>query len=229
MPIIKIAKEYERGVIFRLGRLAGTRGPGLFFVVPVVEEVKIMDLRTITLDVPPQDIITEDNIPVKVNAVLYFKVVNPEKAIIEIEDYMLATSQISQTSLRSVLGRVELDELLSHRDELNEELQKIIDEATDPWGIKVSAVEIKDVEIPQEMKRAIARQAEAERERRARVILSKGEFEAAEKLRDAGDLLGADPITLRYLEAITDVAKEKNSTILFPVEMLRMLKKDYKE
>ncbi|MBN2014373.1 MAG: slipin family protein [Candidatus Altiarchaeota archaeon] len=226
MVLIKIAKEYERGVIFRLGRLAGTRGPGLFIVIPGMEEAVIIDLRVVTLDVPPQDIITEDNVPVKVNAVIYFRIVDPERSVIEIKDYMLATSQISQTSLRSTLGRVELDELLSHREKLNEELQLIIDKATDPWGIKVTAVEIKDVEIPESMKRAIAKQAEAERERRARVILSKGEYEAAEKLRDAGDLLGADPISLRYLEAITDVSKEHNTTILFPVEMIKFLKKE---
>jgi regulator of protease activity HflC (stomatin/prohibitin superfamily) len=223
---VKIAREYERGVIFRLGRLAGTRGPGVFMVIPGMEEAVIVDLRTITLDVPPQDIITEDNVPVKVNAVVYFKVVDPERCIVEIKDYMLATSLISQTSLRSILGRVELDELLSHRENLNNELQKIIDKATDPWGIKVSAVEIKDVEIPESMRRAIAKQAEAERERRARVILSKGEYEAAEKLRDAGDLLGAEPITLRYLEAITDASKEHNMTILFPMEMMKFFKKE---
>jgi regulator of protease activity HflC (stomatin/prohibitin superfamily) len=222
---VKIAREYERGVIFRLGRLAGTRGPGVFMVIPGMEDVVMVDLRTITLDVPPQDIITEDNVPVKVNAVVYFKVVDPERCVVEIRDYMQATSLISQTSLRSILGRVELDELLSHRENLNNELQKVIDKATDPWGIKVSAVEIKDVEIPESMRRAIAKQAEAERERRARVILSKGEYEAAEKLRDAGDLLGAEPITLRYLEAITDASKEHNMTILFPVEMMKFLKK----
>jgi regulator of protease activity HflC (stomatin/prohibitin superfamily) len=223
---VKIAREYERGVIFRLGRLAGTRGPGVFMVIPGMEDAVMVDLRTITLDVPPQDIITEDNVPVKVNAVVYFKVVDPERCVVEIKDYMLATSLISQTSLRSILGRVELDELLSHRDNLNTELQKVIDKATDPWGIKVSAVEIKDVEIPESMRRAIAKQAEAERERRARVILSKGEYEAAEKLRDAGDLLGAEPITLRYLEAITDASKEHNMTILFPVEMMKFLRKE---
>jgi regulator of protease activity HflC (stomatin/prohibitin superfamily) len=223
---VKIAKEYERGVIFRLGRLAGTRGPGVFMVIPGMEEAVMVDLRTITLDVPPQDIITEDNVPVKVNAVVYFKVVDPERCVIEIKDYMLATSLISQTSLRGILGRVELDELLSHRENLNNELQKVIDKATDPWGIKVSAVEIKDVEIPESMRRAIAKQAEAERERRARVILSKGEYEAAEKLRDAGDLLGAEPITLRYLEAITDASKEHNMTILFPMEMMKFFKKE---
>jgi regulator of protease activity HflC (stomatin/prohibitin superfamily) len=222
---VKIAREYERGVIFRLGRLAGTRGPGIFMVVPGMEDAVMVDLRMITLDVPPQDIITEDNVPVKVNAVVYFKVVDPEKCVVEIKDYMQATSLISQTSLRSILGRVELDELLSHRENLNNELQKVIDKATDPWGIKVSAVEIKDVEIPESMRRAIAKQAEAERERRARVILSKGEYEAAEKLRDAGDLLGAEPITLRYLEAITDASKEHNMTILFPVEMMKFLRK----
>ncbi len=228
MPIIKIAKEYERGVVFRLGRLQGTRGPGLFLIAPGFEEVVMVDLRVITLDVPPQDIITEDNVPVRVNAVVYFRVVDPEKVVIEIKDYMTATSQISQTSLRSILGGTKLDELLSHREKLNTALQSIIDEATDPWGIKVTAVEIKDVELPEDMKRSIAKQAEAERERRARIILSQGEYEAAEKLRDAGDLLGADAITLRYLEAITDVAKEKNSTILFPVEMMKFIRKEGK-
>jgi len=224
MPL-RIAKEYERGVIFRLGRLVGTRGPGLFVLVPFIEDMVRVDLRIITLDVPPQDIITEDNVPVKVNAVVYFRIVDPERSVVEIEDYMMATSEISQTSLRSVLGKAELDELLSQREKLNEELQRIIDEATDPWGIKVTAVEMKHVEIPEEMRRAIAKQAEAERARRARVIQAKGEYEAAEKLREAGDVLGADPISLRYLEAISDVAKEQNTTILFPMEMTKLLRK----
>ena len=224
MPL-RIAKEYERGVIFRLGRLVGTRGPGLFVLLPVLEDMVKIDLRIITLDVPPQDIITEDNVPVRVNAVVYFRVVDPERAVVEIQDYMMATSQISQTSLRSVLGKAELDEVLSQREKLNEELQRIIDEATDQWGIKVTAVEIKHVEIPEDMQRAIAKQAEAERARRARIILAKGEYEAAEKLRDAGNVLGADPITLRYLEAISDVAKEQNTTILFPMEMMKLLRK----
>jgi regulator of protease activity HflC (stomatin/prohibitin superfamily) len=224
MPL-KIAREYERGVIFRLGRLVGTRGPGLFVLVPFLEEMKRIDLRIVTLDVPPQDIITQDNIPVKVNAVVYFRVVDPEKAVVEIEDYMVATSEISQTTLRCVLGKVELDDLLAQREKLNDALQKIIDEATDPWGIKVTAVEIKHVEIPEDMQRAIAKQAEAERARRARIILAKGEYEAAEKLRDAGNVLGADPISLRYLEAISDVAREKNTTILFPMDMMKLLRK----
>lgn len=224
MPF-RIVKEYERGVIFRLGRLVGTRGPGLFILVPFLEDMVKIDLRIVTLDVPPQDIITGDNVPVKVNAVVYFRVVDPERAVVEIKDYMRATSEISQTSLRSVLGGVELDELLSHRDKLNLELWKIIDEATDPWGIKVTAVEMKHVEIPEDMRRAIAKQAEAERARRARIILAKGEFEAAEKLKDAGIVLGADPIALRYLEAISDVAREKNTIILFPLEMMKLLRK----
>lgn len=226
---VKICREYERGVIFRLGRLIGLKGPGLFLIIPIVDQMVKIDLRIITLDVPPQDTITEDNIPVKVNAVVYFKVVDPQRAVVEIENYLIATSQISQTSLRSVLGKADLDELLSEREKLNAELQTIIDEATDPWGIKVTAVEIKHVEIPEEMQRAIAKQAEAERARRARVILAEGEYQAAEKLKMAGDVLGADPISLRYMETITDAAKEPNVTVLFPVEMLKLLRKSKKE
>jgi len=226
---VKITREYERGVIFRLGRLIGVKGPGLFLIIPIIDQMIKIDLRIVTLDVPPQDIITEDNVPVKVNAVVYFRVVDPQRAVVEIEDYFIATSQISQTSLRSVLGKADLDELLSQREKLNTELQTIIDEATDPWGIKVTAVEIKHVEIPEDMQRAIAKQAEAERARRARVILAEGEYQAAEKLKQAGDVLGADPISLRYMETITDAAKEPNTTILFPVEMLKLLRNVKKE
>lgn len=222
---IKIAREYERGVIFRLGRLVATRGPGLFFVIPGIEKMIKMDLRVITLDVPAQDVITRDNIPVKIDAVLYFKVSDPEKAITEVENYMLATSQISQTSLRGVAGEAAFDELLAEREKINVKLHKIIDEATDPWGIKVTAVEVKHVEIPEAMQRAIAKQAEAERVRRAKVILAEGEYQAAQKLKEAGEILGADPITLRYLETLSEAAKEPNTTILFPAEMLGLIKK----
>jgi regulator of protease activity HflC (stomatin/prohibitin superfamily) len=226
---VKICREYERGVIFRLGRLIGVKGPGLFLIIPFVDSMVKIDLRVITLDVPPQEVITKDNIPVKVNAVVYFRVSDPQKSVVAVENYLIATSQISQTTLRSVVGRSQFDELLSKREKINNELRGIIDEATDPWGIKVTAVEIKHVEIPEDMQRAIAKQAEAERARRARVILAEGEFQASKKLKQAGDVLGADPITLRYLEAITDTAKEPNTTILFPLEMLKLFEKIKKE
>jgi regulator of protease activity HflC (stomatin/prohibitin superfamily) len=222
---IKITREYERGVIFRLGRFAGIRGPGLFLIIPVIDKMVKIDLRVITLDVPSQEVITRDNIPIKVDAVLYFKVSDPEKAIIEVENYLMATSQISQTSLRGVVGASDLDELLAEREKINQKLHEIIDRATDPWGIKVTGVEVKHVEIPEAMQRAIAKQAEAERMKRAKIILAEGEYLAATKLKEAGGILKADPITLRYLETLSEAAKEKNTTILFPVEMLGMLKK----
>ena len=222
---IKIAKEYERGVIFRLGRLVATRGPGLFLVIPFIEKMVRIDLRIITMDVPAQDVITRDNIPVKIDAVLYFKVSDPAKAVTEVENYMIATSQIAQTSLRGVAGEAAFDEILAERKKINDKLHEIIDEATDPWGIKVTAVEIKHVETPEAMQRAIAKQAEAERMRRAKVILAEGEYQAAQKLKEAGDILSADPIALRYLETLAEAAKEPNTTILFPIEMISWIKK----
>lgn len=224
---VRIAKEYQRGVIFRLGRLVGVRGPGLFFVIPILEVANMMDIRVITLDVPAQDVITRDNIPVKVDAVLYFKISDPAKAIVEVEDFMQATAQIAQTSLRGVAGTGTLDEILSERERINKQLHKIIDQATDPWGIKVTAVEVKHVEIPEAMQRAIARQAEAERMRRAKVILAEGEFQAAKRLKDAGKILGAEPMNLRYLETLTEAAKEQNTTIIFPAEMMGFIKKAF--
>jgi regulator of protease activity HflC (stomatin/prohibitin superfamily) len=217
---VKLTNEYERGVVFRLGRFAGIRGPGLFLVIPIVDRVVKIDLRVVTMDVPPQEVISEDNIPIKVDAVVYFKVSDPQKATIEIENFRMATSQVSQTSLRGVVGSSSLDEILTNREKVNSRLHAIIDEATDPWGIKVTAVEVKHVEIPSNMQRAIAKQAEAERMRRAKIILAEGEFQASEKLKQAGDVLGASPIALRYLETLTDAAKEPNTTILFPMEMV---------
>jgi len=216
---IKILREYERGVVFRLGRLIPIKGPGLVIIWPVIDKLVKVGLRTETFDVPAQDIITRDNVTVKVNAVVYFRVIDPTKAITEVEDYNYATSQISQTTLRSVLGQSQLDDLLSKRDELNIELQKIIDQQTEPWGIKVSAVEVKNVDLPVEMQRAMSRQAEAERERRAKVIHAEGEFQASQKLADAAVIIGSTPMALqlRYLQTLTEVAAEKNSTILFPL------------
>jgi len=216
---VKILREYERGVIFRFGRLKGAKGPGIFLIIPFVDKMIKVELRTITLDVPPQDIITNDNVPVKVNAVAYFRVMDPRKAIVEIENYKLATSQISQTTLRSVLGQVLLDDLLSKRDKINKELQKIIDEQTDPWGVKVSVVEVKDVELPQSIQRAFARQAEAERERRAKIINAEGELQASEKLSKAAGVLSkySVSIQLRFLQTLKEIAAEQNSTIVFPV------------
>ncbi len=216
---IKIVQEYERGVIFRLGRLIGAKGPGLFFIIPIADRMVKVDLRVITLDIPAQEAITKDNVTVKVNAVAYFRVVDPSDAIVQVEDYRKATWQIAQTTLRSVLGQSELDELLTHRDEINEKLAHIIDEQTEPWGIKVSIVEVKDVELPDTMKRAMARQAEAEREKRAKVIHAEGEFSASQRLREAAGILSQEPagIQLRYLQTLTEIAMEKNSTIIFPV------------
>jgi regulator of protease activity HflC (stomatin/prohibitin superfamily) len=216
---IKVVQEYERGVIFRLGRLVGAKGPGLFLIIPFVDRMMKVDLRTITMDVPSQEAITGDNVTVKVNAVCYFRVVNPEAAIVQVEDYKRATYQIAQTTLRSVLGQSELDELLSRREEINQKLQMIIDEQTEPWGIKVSIVEVKDVELPDTMKRAMARQAEAEREKRAKIIHAAGELEASEKLAEAAGVIATEPtaIQLRYLQTLTEISVEKNSTIIFPV------------
>ncbi len=216
---IKIVREYERGVIFRLGRLVGAKGPGLFLIIPLVDKMVKVDLRTITLDVPPQEVITRDNVPVSVNAVVYFRVVDPQAAVVEVLDYIEATRQISMTTLRSVLGRVELDDILAEREKLNRELQQIIDEHTDPWGIKVSTVEIKDVKIPTEMQRAIARQAEAERERRSKVINAEGEFQAAAKLREAAAIMREAPgaLQLRYLQTLSEISTENATTIVFPV------------
>jgi len=222
---VKIANEYERGIVFRLGRFAGIRGPGLFLIIPVIDRVIKIDMRVVTLDVPVQEVITKDNIPVTVDAVVYFRVSDPKKAILEVENFMLATSKISQTSLREVVGASELDELLAEKEKINQKLYEIIDRTTDPWGIKVTGVTVKDVKIPEEMQRAIAKQAEAERMKRSKIILAEGEYLAAQKLKEAGEILKADPIILRYLETLTEAAKEKNTTILFPVEMLGMLKK----
>jgi regulator of protease activity HflC (stomatin/prohibitin superfamily) len=216
---VRVLKEYERGVVFRLGRLIGPRGPGLFLLIPVVDRMVRVSLRTIAFDVPPQDVITKDNVSVKVNAVVYFRVMNPERAIVEVEDYLYATSQLAQTTLRSVLGETELDQLLAERDTINARLQTILDDATDAWGIKVSAVEVKHVDLPTEMQRAMARQAEAERERRAKIIAAEGEFQAAEKLAQAAEMLQRQPqaLQLRYLQTLVEIAAEKNSTTIFPV------------
>jgi len=225
---IKIVKEYERAVIFRLGRVVGARGPGLFFIIPIFEKAIIIDLRTQVLDVPVQETITKDNVPVRVNAVVYFRVVDPVKAVTQVKNFIMATSQMSQTTLRSVIGQAHLDELLSEREKLNRELQRIIDEATDPWGIKVTAVEIKDVELPAGMQRAMARQAEAERERRARITLAEAERQAAEKLREAAEIISEHPMALqlRTLQTISDVAGDKSNVIVLtlPMEMLKLFR-----
>jgi regulator of protease activity HflC (stomatin/prohibitin superfamily) len=223
---IKILREYERGVIFRLGRLLGApKGPGLFLLIPIVDRMVKIDLRTITLIVPPQEVITKDNVPVRVNAVCYFRVVNPSDSVVQVENFMVATSQIAQTTLRSVLGQHSLDELLSERDKINAILQEIIDESTAPWGIKVSIVEVKDVEIPSDMQRAMARQAEAERERRAKIINAEGEFQAAERLKEAALVMEQAPIALqlRYLQTLLEIGASNNSTIIFPapIDLLR--------
>ena len=216
---IKVAREYERGIIFRLGRLLPEpKGPGLFLLIPVVDRMVKVDLRTITLNIPPQEVITKDNVPVRVNAVAYFRIVEPKNAIVQVENFMVATSQIAQTTLRSVLGQHLLDELLSERDKINSILQEIIDEATSPWGIKVSIVEVKDVEIPSGMQRAMARQAEAERERRAKVIAAEGEFQASERLKDAANVMAETPIALqlRYLQTLLELGSSQSTTIVFP-------------
>lgn len=218
---IKIVKEYERGVIFRLGRVqGGPKGPGFFLLIPFVDNMVKVDLRTVTMDVPPQDVITRDNVPARVNAVVYFRVLDPNKSVIEVENHVLATSQISQTTLRSVIGQKHLDDLLINREEINDELQKIIDEQTDPWGIKVSVVEVKDVEIPQQMQRAMARQAESERERRAKIIAAEGEFQASERLRQAADVLESPTaLQLRLFQTMGEIASEQNSTIILPIPL----------
>ncbi len=218
---IKILREYERGVVFFLGRLVGPRGPGLVIIIPVLEKLVRVSLRLVTMDVPPQDIITRDNVSVKVNAVVYFRVMDPNKAIVEVEDFFYATSQLAQTTLRSVLGQVELDDLLSEREKINHQLQEILDTATDPWGVKVTTVEVKHVDLPTEMQRAMAKQAEAERERRAKVIAAEGEFQAADKLGQAAAIISAHPqaLQLRYLQTLAEIATENNSTTLFPIPM----------
>jgi regulator of protease activity HflC (stomatin/prohibitin superfamily) len=218
---IRVLREYERGVIFRLGRLIAQKGPGLILLIPIIDRMVRVDLRTVTLNVPPQELISRDNVTVRVNAVVYFRVVDPNRAITEVENFLLATSQIAQTTLRSVLGKAELDALLSERERLNTELQQIIDDQTEPWGIKVSTVEVKDVELPAEMQRAIARQAEAERERRAKIINADGEFQAAEKLSDAATIISRNPATLqlRYLQTLLEIGVNQNSTVVFPLPL----------
>jgi regulator of protease activity HflC (stomatin/prohibitin superfamily) len=216
---IKVLREYERGVVFRLGRAIGAKGPGLIFLIPIVDKMVRVTLRTVAMDVPPQDVITRDNVTVKVNAVIYFRVLNANRAILEVENYLYATSQIAQTTLRSTLGESELDELLAQRDKINKELQRVIDGHTEPWGIKVSTVEVKNVDLPQEMQRAIARQAEAERERRAKIINAEGELQASEKLSQAAAVIATQPLAmqLRYLQTLAEIATENNSTTIFPV------------
>jgi regulator of protease activity HflC (stomatin/prohibitin superfamily) len=216
---IRILREYERGVIFRLGRLIGAKGPGIIFLIPIVDRMVKVSLRTVVMDVPPQDVITKDNVSIKVNAVVYFRVLDPEKAIVEVENFLFATSQLSQTTLRSILGQSELDELLAARDKINRNLQTIIDHQAEPWGIKVSNVEVKHIDLPQEMQRAMAKQAEAERERRSKVIAAEGEFQASQRLSDAAKILAEQPsaLTLRYLQTLREIATEKNSTTIFPV------------
>lgn len=216
---IKILREYERGVVFRLGRLVDAKGPGLILLVPVIDKVVTVSLRTVVLDVPPQDVITKDNVSIKVNAVVYFRVMDPRKAVVAVENFLAATSQISQTTLRSVLGQSELDDLLSQREKINHVLQEIIDGQTEPWGVKVTNVEVKQIDLPQEMQRAMAKQAEAERERRSKVIAAEGEFQASQRLSDAAKVLSEQPsaLTLRYLQTLKEIAGDKNSTTIFPV------------
>ena len=231
---IKILREYERGVIFRLGRLIAAKGPGLIFLIPIIDKMVRVSLRTVVLDVPPQDVITQDNVSIKVNAVVYFRVLDPRNAIVQVENFLAATSQISQTTLRSVLGQSELDDLLSQREKINHKLQQIIDANTEPWGVKVSNVEVKQIDLPQEMQRAMAKQAEAERERRSKIIAAEGEFQASQRLSDAAKILSDQPsaLTLRYLQTLREIATEKNSTTIFPVpiDLLKpFLKQDSKE
>lgn len=218
---VRVLNEYERGVIFRLGRAIGAKGPGLIILIPIIDKMSKVDLRTVTMDVPPQEVITRDNVSVKVNAVVYFRVLDPMKAVLSVENYLYATSQLAQTTLRSVCGQGEMDDLLSEREKINKQLQEILDRQTEPWGVKISAVEIKGIDLPDEMKRAMAKQAEAEREKRAKIIHSAGEFEAAENLAKAADMISKNPVTLqlRYLQTLTEIAVEKNSTILFPLPM----------
>jgi regulator of protease activity HflC (stomatin/prohibitin superfamily) len=216
---VRIVQEYERGVIFRLGRLVGAKGPGLFFIIPIVDRMLKVDLRVVTLDVPSQEVITKDNVTVKVNAVVFFRVIDPSDAIVQVEDFKRATWNISQTTLRNVVGQSELDDLLANREEINKKLQQIIDETTEPWGVKVTIVEVKDVELPQSMQRAMAKQAEAEREKRAKIVHAQGEADAAQTLAEAANVMAANPVSvqLRYLQTLTEIAVEKNSTIIFPV------------
>ncbi len=218
---VRILYEYERGVVFRLGRFVTVKGPGLRFIIPVIDRLEKVSLRTIAMDVPPQDVITRDNVSIKVNAVIYFRVVQADKALIEVENYLYATSQLAQTSLRSILGQSELDDLLAHRERINQELQQILDKQTDPWGVKISNVEIKHVDLPVEMQRAMARQAEAERERRSKVIHAEGEFQASQRLSEAAKILAREDgaLQLRFLSTLTDISAEKNSTIIFPIPM----------
>ncbi len=227
---IKILREYERGVVFRLGRLIGLKGPGLIILIPIIDKMVKVSLRTVVMDVPPQDVITRDNVSVQVNAVIYFRVVAADRAIVDVENYLTATSQLSQTTLRSVLGECELDDLLAEREKINKQLQQIIDNQTEPWGIKVSAVEVKHIDLPQEMKRAMARQAEAERERRAKIIAADGEFQAAAKLAEASDIISKSPaaLQLRYLQTLSEIATENNSTTIFPIpiDFLKAFMKD---
>jgi regulator of protease activity HflC (stomatin/prohibitin superfamily) len=227
LAAIKIVKEYERGVVFRLGRLVGPRGPGLILLLPFIERMVKVDLRTVTMDVPAQEVITRDNVTVRVNAVSYFRVIDPSAAVTNVTDYIRATSQIAQTTLRSVLGQSSLDELLSEREKINSELQRIIDEQTEPWGVKVSIVEVKDVELPQSMQRAMARQAEAEREKRAKIIHAEGEFQASKQLAEAANVISTEPVALqlRYLQTLGEIGAEKNTTIVFPlpIELLGLL------
>jgi regulator of protease activity HflC (stomatin/prohibitin superfamily) len=224
---VRIVNEYERGVIFRLGRVMGAKGPGLFFIIPIIDKMVKVNLQTVTMDIPPQDVITKDNVTVRVNAVTYFNVTEPVRAIVNIQNYLFATSQVAQTTLRSILGQVELDELLVNRDEINDRLQRIIDDLTNPWGVKVTLVEVKDVELPESMRRAMARQAEAERDRRAKVIHAEGEFEAAKRLAEAADVMAVAPgsMQLRVLSTMLEVSAEKNSTLIFPLpmELLRFM------
>ncbi len=226
---IKIVQEYERGVIFRLGRLVGAKGPGIFFIFPLADRMVKVDLRVVTMDVPPQDVITKDNVTVKVDAVVYFRVVDPEASVVKVIDYIRATSLVSQTTLRNVLGQSELDELLTQRDKLNQMLQRIIDEQTEPWGVKVSMVEMKQVELPETMRRSMAAQAEAERERRAKIIRADGEFQASARLAEAGAIIAREPTTLqlRYLQTLVEIASEKNNTIVFPlpIDLISMFMK----
>jgi len=216
---IKVLKEYERAVVFRLGRLIGVKGPGIIILIPFIDKMVRISMRTIVMDIDPQDVITKDNVSIKVNAVLYFRVIEADKAVVDVENYLFATNQLAQTTLRSILGQSDLDEVLSERDRINQMLQQIIDDHTEPWGIKVSSVEVKQVDLPVEMQRAMARQAEAERERRSKVINADGEFQAAKKLADAAHMMQAEPIALqlRYLQTLADIATEKNSTTIFPI------------
>ncbi|MCK4504907.1 MAG: slipin family protein [Candidatus Aegiribacteria sp.] len=230
MSALKVLKEYQRGVIFRLGKVIGLKGPGLIIVWPLIDNIRRVDLRVIAMDVPPQDVITQDNVSVRVNAVVYFRVIDPKKAILEVENYIYATSQMAQTTLRSVLGEATLDQLLSQRDEINSKLQDILDRMTDPWGIKVSTVEVKHVDLPEEMQRVMAKQAEAERDRRAKIIRAEAEFQASQKLADAADIISAHPVALqlRYMQTLSEIAVENNSTVIFPlpIELLKPFLKE---